>query len=51
MKQFEIYFNDLKPKVRKLLLEEFETTRDNENWDVQPLTVIYREVENDEFKG
>ena len=43
---FEIYFDDLTPEAKERLLEEFETTEDQENWDIVPLAVIVREVED-----
>jgi hypothetical protein len=43
---FEIYFDDLTPEAKESLVEEFETTKDLENWDMVPLAVIVREVED-----
>lgn len=36
----EIYYEDLTPAAKERLLEEFETTEDQENWDTIPLAVI-----------
>lgn len=47
MIEFEIYFRDLKPIVRRRLLDKFGTTRDQENWDVQPIAVVCREDEEE----
>ena len=44
-KTFEIYFYDLNQEAQDELLEEFETTESDENWDTIPLTVIQREIE------
>lgn len=44
-KRVEIYFRDLTPEAQKHLLEVFETTEEDENWDVQPLAIIEREME------
>ena len=45
-KQIEIFFNDLKPEAQKAILDKFETTRQDENWDVFPIAVIVRETED-----
>jgi len=42
----EIYFGDLTPDAQKNLLGKFETTEKDENWNVFPLAVIEREVED-----
>jgi hypothetical protein len=42
----EIYFEDLTSEAKDKVLEEFETTEDQENWDTVPLAVIEREVED-----
>jgi hypothetical protein len=42
----EIYFDDLTIEAQENLLEEFETTKKEENWDVFPITFIAREVYN-----
>jgi hypothetical protein len=46
IKTVEIFFDDLTVEARKNLLEEFGTTKKEENWDVFPITVINREVYN-----
>ena len=46
-RKFEIYFRDLKPEAQTNILEIFETTEKDENWDVFPVTVIERETEVD----
>ena len=45
IKSVEIYFGDLTPEAQANLLEEFETKAEDENWDVFPITVIDRELE------
>ena len=45
-KTVEIYFDDLAPEAKERLLAEFETTEDQKNWDIVPLAVIVREVED-----
>jgi len=44
-KTVEIYFDDLTSDAQESLLEKFETTEKDENWDEFPLAVIEREVE------
>ncbi len=41
--EFEIYFHDLSEEAQERLLEEFETTVDDENWEYSPIAVIVRE--------
>jgi len=41
--RFEIMFDDLTEEAKVRLLEEFETTEENENWDIEPLAIIERE--------
>ena len=43
-KRVEIYFKDLTPEARAHLLNEFETTEEEENWEIEPLTILEREV-------
>ena len=45
MKSVEIYFGDLTPEAQANLLEEFKTKEEEENWDVFPIAVIDRELE------
>jgi hypothetical protein len=45
-KTVEIYFEDLITEAKERLLEEFETTEDQENWETVPLAVIERDVED-----
>ncbi len=47
-KKFEIYFRDLNPEAQDRLLNEFETTAEEENWDVFPIGEIEREMEMSE---
>lgn len=47
-KVFEIYFEDLNPAAQHYLLDTFKTTEKEENWDCVPLTVIEREMEEEE---
>jgi len=42
----KIYLSDLQPEARTKLLEEFETTIEDENWDVFPISIIEREVDD-----
>jgi len=44
-RKFEIYFRDLEPESQANLLEVFETTEEDENWDIFPISVIEREIE------
>lgn len=44
IKKVEIYFNDLELEAQAKLLEAFETTEEDENWEIFPITVIEREV-------
>ena len=46
VKKVEIYFKDLTPKAQSHLLKEFETTAEEENWDVFPIAEIEREADN-----
>ena len=49
---FEIYFEDLTPEAKENLLEKFQTSESDENWDSFPLAVIEREMtepEDDEI--
>ena len=45
-KTVEIYIYDLKPKARAKLLEAFETTIEDENWDIFPIAIIERELDD-----
>ena len=42
-KRMEIYFDDLTLEAQMKLLEAFQTTPEEENWDVFPIAVIERE--------
>lgn len=44
LKTFEIYFHDLNSDAQANLLEEFETREEDENWEVFPIAVIDREM-------
>ncbi len=46
VKKVEIYFRDLTPDAQRRLLKEFETTAEEENWDVFPIAEVEREMEN-----
>jgi hypothetical protein len=50
-KTVEIYFDDLTVEAQEYLLEEFDTTKKKENWDVFPITVIDREVSQPSSPG
>ena len=45
-KTVEIYFNDLILEAQAHLLEKFETTEEDENWDVFPIAMTEREIED-----
>ena len=47
VKKVEIYFRDLTHEAQKHLLKEFQTTAEEENWDVFPFAEIEREMEDD----
>ena len=47
VESFEIYFHDLNTEAQVQLLTMFQTREDDENWDVFPIAVINREL--DEF--
>jgi hypothetical protein len=49
IKMVEIYFDDLTSDAQNRLLNEFKTSREDENWDVHPLAIIEREIEDDEI--
>ena len=40
MKVFEIYFDDLTKEAQEALLKEYETSVEDENWDIFPITGI-----------
>lgn len=42
----EIYFDDLTLEAQSNLLEKFQTTARDENWDDLPLAVLERDVED-----
>ena len=48
IKTVEIYFRDLTPEAQSHLLKEFETTAEEENWDIFPIAEIEREAEDDQ---
>jgi hypothetical protein len=41
----EIYFRDLTPEAQERLLEEFQTTEEDENWEIVPIAIIEREMD------
>ena len=43
MKTFEIYFHDLNSEAQARIMETFETTEEDENWDTIPLALFDRE--------
>ena len=45
-KTVEIYLYDLQPKARTRLLEAFETTIEDENWDTFQIAIIERELDD-----
>ena len=46
IKTVEIYFNDLILEAQAHLLKEFKTTEEDENWDVFPIAMTEREIED-----
>ncbi len=46
VKTFEIYFDDLNEDAKKRLIETFKTTQKDENWDIVPIAVIEREIDD-----
>lgn len=44
IKKVEIYFDDLTLEAQMKLLEAFQTTPEEENWDVFPIAVIEKEL-------
>lgn len=44
-RQIEIFWDDLKPEAQKAILDKFETTTQDENWDVFPIAVIVRDMD------
>ena len=47
IRKVEIYFRDLTPEAQGRLLKEFETSAQEENWDIFPIAEIEREVGTD----
>jgi len=45
-KTVEIYGYDLQPEALARLLEAFETTIEDENWDIFPIAIIERELDD-----
>ena len=45
-KKVEIYLYDLQPEAIARLLEAFETTIEDENWDTFPIAIIERELDD-----
>jgi hypothetical protein len=45
MVTFEIFFKDLTEEAQARLCQEFGTSPEDENWDVFPIAVIERELE------
>jgi len=41
----DIFFKDLNKEKQKEICEIFKTNEKDENWDIIPITEIYREVE------
>ncbi len=46
VKKIKIYFRDLTPEAQCRLLKNFQTTAEEENWDVFPVAEIEREMED-----
>jgi hypothetical protein len=45
-KTVEIYLYDLQQEAMTRLLEAFETTIEDENWDTFPIAIIERELDD-----
>ena len=45
-KTVEIYIYDLQPEARNNSVEVFETTIEDENWDIFPIAIIERELDD-----
>jgi hypothetical protein len=45
MVTYEIFFKDLTKEAQARLCQEFQTTPEDENWEVAPLAIIDREME------
>ena len=43
MIEHDIYYHDLTREAQEELCKNFETTAEDENWDIYPLTVLCRE--------
>lgn len=43
MRTFTLYFEDLEGDAQEELCKALKTTKEEENWDVIPLTIIERE--------
>ena len=41
---FEIMYNDLPLEAQNCLCEAFDTNSDMENWEIQPLAIVTREM-------
>ena len=50
MKEVAIHFRDLTKEKQKEILEEFQTTEEDENWEITALAVIGREENPKEEK-
>ena len=51
IKKFEIMFDSLNVDAQKELCEEFDTNPDDENWEYIPLTIIEREMDENQNIG
>jgi len=43
MYSFEVYYEDLTPAAQHRLKEAFNTSPEEENWDISPIAVIEKE--------
>jgi hypothetical protein len=50
IKTVEIYFDDLRPEVQFKILELLLASENNENWDITPIAVFEREVDESKEK-
>lgn len=49
-KIFEIFYSNLNEQAQLSICSILETTHQKENWDIQPLAVLKREVEKNGAK-
>jgi hypothetical protein len=50
-KRMEIYYSDLNPRTQLRILELLLGSEVNENWDITPIAVFEREVDESKEKN